>query len=180
MDPTSPLPIQYTIDAEDRIVDVADGWVKFAEENDGQSVMPDLVVGRSLWAFIAGTTLRELYRKLLKTARGGVPVIYEYRCDAPCWRRFFEMQIRTTGDGLLRFTSTLKSEERRDAVPLLDCHASHGQDFVTMCSWCQRISAGGQWLPVEQSIDKLGLMLSPFCRGSPMGSARTARTRCAA
>lgn len=71
--------------------------------------------------------------------------------------RIFSIQPR-----VVDFVSTLLDEEQRTRVPILDCRQSRNQDFVRVCSWCQRIAVRGSWLSVEAGVEALGLMLQPM------------------
>jgi hypothetical protein len=168
----SPITLLYSLDARDRIIHVNDAWSKFAAENDGEAVKPELILGETIWSFISDSTLRELYRKLLGKARGGHPVTFDYRCDAPRFHRLFEMQIRGYQEGMVLFSSRLKSQRSRRAVALLELHQARSREYVRMCSWCQRVFTRGRWLPVETAIVELGLMLSPTLPGITHGICR--------
>jgi hypothetical protein len=153
-----PAPLRYWIDAQDRLIRLSENWSDFARENDGEALMPDLILGKVLWSEIADLTLRVLYHQLVALARQGRPIRYRFRCDSPTQRRLFEMEIRGTKSGLVEFASTLLETESRPAVPLLDSHQARSQELVRMCSWCQRIAVAGAWLPVESAMAELGLM----------------------
>ncbi len=153
--------ICYWIDAQDRIVEVNESWSKFALENGGEALTGNRILGLNLWSCMADSTQRELYRQLATLARQGRPVRFTYRCDAPRFCRLFEMQIHEEKNNLLKFTSTLKWQESRAAVPLLDSQVARNLDFVRVCSWCQRIAVGSQWLPVEAAVEAMGLMQAP-------------------
>jgi hypothetical protein len=151
--------IRYWIDAQDRIIRVNDEWAKFAAENDGGPVGPAAgILGRNLWSFIEDPTLCNLYREMVLLARKGRPIAFSFRCDAPCFRRVFQMRISGGLRDEVEFASTLESEEARDAVSLLDCHQPRNEQFVRMCSYCQRVHANSQWMPVEAAVVALGLM----------------------
>jgi hypothetical protein len=122
--------------------------------------MPDHILGRKLSSCFTDPTLRELYRQLVDLARQRRPVRFSYRCDAPAFRRLFEMRIQGGDQGGVEFASTPKWQEPRTAVPLLDCHQVRNRKLVRACSWCQRIATAGQWLPVEAAVEALGLMES--------------------
>jgi hypothetical protein len=151
--------IRYWIDAHDRVIRVNDEWEKFAEENDGGPVGPAAgIVGKELWSFIDDPTLCNLYREMVLLARKGRPVGFSFRCDAPCFRRVFRMRISAGTGGEVEFATTLESEEAREAVALLDCHQPRNEQFLLMCSWCQRVKANGRWMPAEAAVVELGLM----------------------
>ncbi len=154
--------IRYWIDAQDRVIWVNSEWAKFAAENDGGAVgAASGIVGRTLWSFIDDPTLCGLYREMVLIARKGRPVSFGYRCDAPCFRRTFQMCISRGAGEEVEFASTLESEEARERVSLLDCRQPRNDQFVRMCSWCQRVHANSRWMPVEAAIIELGLMSSP-------------------
>jgi hypothetical protein len=155
---TSLPTIRYWIDAQDRIVGVNEDWTKFAHENDGEALIGGNIVGKSLWDFVADTTLAALYKELLALARTAKPIRFAFRCDAPAFRRLFAMQISLEGPASVEFASTLRWQEPRPPVALLDCHQRRNEEFVRVCSWCQRISARGKWLSVEAAVEALGLM----------------------
>jgi hypothetical protein len=154
--------IRYWIDAHDRVIRVNDEWVKFAAENDGGAVgTAASIVGRTLWSFIDDPTLCNLYFELVLLARNGRLIGFGFRCDAPCFRRVFQMRISGGTGGEVEFATTLESEEAREAVSLLDCRQPRNEQFLRMCSWCQRVKANSRWLPVETAVVVLGLMSSP-------------------
>jgi hypothetical protein len=53
----------------------------------------------------------------------------------------FQMRISGGLGEEVEFASTLESEEARAAVSLLDCRQPRNEEFVRMCSWCQRVNA---------------------------------------
>lgn len=153
--------IRYWIDSQDRIVRVNEEWQRFAEENDGSESLSGGCLGMSLWSFIGDATLSNIYRDMVNLARAGRPIRFAFRCDAPRFRRLFEMRILATAGDLVEFASTLKSEEEREAVPILDCRQARNSQFVRMCSWCQRIAVNDRWLPAEIAVERLGFMMAP-------------------
>lgn len=171
------MTIRYAIDVQDRLIEVDEHWTTFAQDNDGAAVAPDRVLGRKLWTAIADLTLRTLYRQMVHLARQGDPVRFSFRCDSPDERRLFDMEIRQRDGGVVEFTSTLRERESRPAVPLLDSHRPRSQELVRMCSWCQRVSAHGRWLPVEAAVEELGLMHQPALPGLTHGMCSECYTK---
>lgn len=150
----------YRVDPQDRLCAFNSAWTDFARANEGEALLPEHRLGTSLWPAVKDAHVREIYRRLMQRARAGHPVAFGYRCDAPEWRRWFHMEIRAVeGDGSLEFISRLLREERRPRVALLDLTSERSTDFVTVCSWCQRVSVGaGLWQAVEQAVEQLGLL----------------------
>jgi hypothetical protein len=154
--------IRYRIDAQDRIIWVNEEWAKFAAENDGGNLGRAAgILGQTLWSFIDDQTLCNLYNEMVLLARKGRPISFRFRCDAPRFRRVFEMRISGGTGAEVDFATTLQSEEEREAVSLLDCHQPRNQQFIRMCSWCQRVFANTRWLPVEAAVVALDLMSGP-------------------
>lgn len=154
--------IRYWIDSQDRVVRVNDEWAVFASKNDGGPVGSAVgILGQPLWSFVKDASLRIIYRELVILARNGRPVDFSFRCDAPSFRRVFKMRLTGDNAGVVEFASTLESEEARDAVALLDCRQPRNEEFVRMCSWCQRVDARGQWVPIETAVVELGLIKGP-------------------
>ena len=155
-----PLTVIYRIDAEDRISHVDNGWCFFAGENEGQAMTRANVLGQSLWDHICDPTTVELYRQMVKRAREGHPVRFDYRCDSPERRRLFRMTITLVEAGQIEFVSQLRREEVRPKVVLLDrLEQNRSEELVSICSWCEKAALpDGRWVPVEDAVVAMGLM----------------------
>ena len=92
------------------------------------------------------------------TALSASGVIYTHGSDGEL---YVQMCISRGAGEEVEFASTLESEEARERVSLLDCRQPRNDQFVRMCSWCQRVHANSRWMPVEAAIIELGLMSSP-------------------
>ena len=149
----------YHIDGSDRICAVGADWAEFALANDGTAALPEKVLGRSLWDFIEDANVRELYRQIVLRVRSGYPAQFEYRCDAPEWRRRFRMTIRAGKDGTVEFLSQLIRAEPRPRVDMLDVKATRSEQWVSVCGWCQKVALPDQsWVSVEEAARHLGLL----------------------
>jgi hypothetical protein len=150
--------LSYAIDDQDHLIKLDEGFYRFAEENGWEGAGSTL--GRSLWDFVAGPDVRKLQRLLLRRVRDGVrDVELPFRCDGPDFRR--EMDIRIVADRsgrVVMFSARLRSEERREEPqPILDPRAPRGEDFLTMCAWCDRFLVDGEWVEVEEAAKRLEL-----------------------
>ncbi len=153
---TSLLTISYQIDASDRFIQMNDGWSEFARGNDGEQVMPEVVLGEPLWNYISDSTIQDIYRRLVLIARQGRNSSFRYRCDAPRYKRTFQMEITATEQGHVKFTSTLLSEEERAAVPLLMARTRSSNIYVRICSWCHVVAWPGEtWKPLEAAAERV-------------------------
>lgn len=148
----------YEVDDRDRIVAFGSEWLAFAEGNGGEGLEPAALLGRPLFEFIADATVRDVYRAVLAKARSGRPVRFRFRCDAPAWRRDFEMSVAATSPTRVTFISTLLRETARPALPVFGA-APGSAALVRMCSWCHAIAAqSDDWQPLEAAIDSLRLL----------------------
>ena len=151
--------IVYQIDGNDQLCHVNATWAQFALENDGVNLLPDRILGRSLWDFIGDTHVLEIYRQIVQRVRSGFPAEFDCRCDSPEWRRQFRMTIRKEAGGTVEFLSQLRWEEPRARVDLLDVKIRRSEYWVRVCCWCQNIVLpDGSWVPVEEAVEQLGLL----------------------
>lgn len=152
-------PVAYRIDIEDRLAELNDGWLAFAQTNGGHALHPSNILGRSLWDFIADAETSHLYRVMVERLRqGGPPTRFRFRCDAPDRRRLLGMEI--TGDkiGGIQFSVTSVLEDPRVSLPLLEPAHARGERLLTMCGWCKRTQLPtGRWVEIEEAVKELGL-----------------------
>lgn len=155
--------LSYTVDRRNNIVRVCDNWRKFAMENDAPELVPEKVLGTSLLRYISDATSRHLYDRLLRRVRqSGAPVQLEIHCDSPDKRRELRLTMTGLDDGSVEFTSlTILEESRPLYVTLLDRKLHHTEPGMTMCSWCNRILAGEQWLEIEFALPQMGVLAAP-------------------
>jgi len=151
---SSPMVVEYRVDADDVVTRVEGGWAEFARDN-GAPELVDPSSDRTLWSYIDRAEIRELWQLLVQRVRqlqheARVP----FRCDAPHARRWFEMTITPEADGGVRFRSVLLFEESRSPVALLDPEIERDADAppVPLCSWCGRGQLGARWLDVEELL----------------------------
>lgn len=148
----------HTIDRNDIIIDLNDTWLRFALENDAPHLTYQAVVGRSLWAFIAGAETHHIYRLLLKQIRQSQQrVVFTHRCDSPTLIRYIQMEIIPAANGIVEFRNQLLLQKQRDPVPLLDPAVQRTSEMLKMCSWCNRLLCDQMWLLLEEAINYLGL-----------------------
>ena len=152
--------VEYSIDANDVVIDVGQSWADFARDNDA----PELVVlpsDRTLWTYFDSEEVKELWRLLVGRVRAmqkGAEV--PLRCDAPDARRWFDMSITPGSDGRVHFRCVLVFEEARPSVSLLDTHSERdvGLQPVPLCGWCGRAQHGSRWLDIEELVQAARLL----------------------
>lgn len=152
----SSSPVSYQIDALDRLIEVNQAWTEFARANDGLQVLPEFVLGKSLWQFITDATVENIYRRLAKLAREGRDTQFRYRCDSPKQKRIFQMRITGRPGGRVEFSSTLLSTEDRQAIPLLKLRTEYSGVYVRICGWCHSVAWPGEsWRPLETAAERV-------------------------
>ncbi len=140
--------VRYTIDADDRIVDVGGGWSEFAGANDGHSLLSG-IVGTSLWDHISGVSVRHIYRGLLSRARLGRRIRIPCRCDGPDVKRDIELTLDGLPGGHVRFSGQVLAERKRHTVMLPP------SSLLRACSWCARVWIEEAWLELEDAVERL-------------------------
>jgi hypothetical protein len=152
--------VEYTIDADDVVVTLGEGWSEFATQNEA----PELVgapSGQTLWSQIGDPQLRDLWRTAVERVRAQqVSVSVPFRCDGPMSRRWFEMNVSPLPDGGVHFRSTLTFEMARPRVSILERSAprDEGAPAVAVCSCCAEGLHGETWVPVEELLTSLRLL----------------------
>lgn len=148
----------HTVDANDVLTDVNDHWLRFAQQNDAPHLTRQVVIGHSLWDFIAGFETPHLYKLMMQQVRQSQRrLVFTYRCDSPNFRRYMQMEIVPLAHQGLEYRNYLLREEPRDRVRLLDPTIGRNQELLMMCSWCNRVHCDNVWLPVEDAVKTLGL-----------------------
>lgn len=122
--------------------------------------MPDSLLGSDLLAAMSSPTVRELLGTMIRHVPAGKTVSYDYRCDTPDQRRRFAMEIRPLADGGVEFVSVLRERVHRPPLRVLQAGVPRvPEQFVHICSWCQRIAMpDGRWLDVELAVGELHLL----------------------
>lgn len=142
---------RYELDVNDQIVDVSPSWLAFARNNEAEELSRDHVWGRSVFQFIAGWKLSELYQQLFTSIRAsGRPVSLPFRCDSARVKRFMELQLSPYPNGHIECSGRLLRRERHRAIPLLDRHAKRNDQYLVICSVCRLLRlADTDWREIE-------------------------------
>lgn len=154
----SDISTTYEIDADDRIDAVDDAWLAFALANGADRLGLREVLGQSIWNYVRGERVRDLYRLLLDRLRlGGGPVTFPYRCDSPERRRFMLLRMEALDDGRVRFVNRVVREEARDRPSVWD-DAVDRLEPLHLCSLCLRMeTAAGRWEEIPTAIIEFDL-----------------------
>ena len=150
--------VVYQVNSQDEIVYLNETWQVFALANDAADLLPERVLGRPLWDFITDETTRALYREILQLVRSGRATQFQFRCDAPAYRRYMEMKVSARPGSKVEFASRVVQEEKRPHQELLNRQAARSEEWLRICGWCKRVEiAGTGWEALEQAVSALHL-----------------------
>lgn len=145
----------YRIDASDGISYVSPTWLMFAEENDARELSTPDVVGRSIWEFIVGDQVRQIYRELFRSLRTrNQELMLPFRCDSPGLIRHMELVMRSAPGDSIEFEAVLKLALERDAVALFDTNADRSNERVHTCSFCRRFRLDEEWVSAGDAVTR--------------------------
>lgn len=161
---------QYRVDRHDCISWVNSWWLAFARENGGHRLTEQLVVGRSLWDFIADDETRQLYQALHYRLRGhDSTVVLPLRCDSPNVRRHMQLIITgKSGEKTLMYEGGIVQAKPREYLAVLDSAKQRTNPCLWMCSCCKHVLLEPKgWIEVEEISEILQLnrrQRLPRCR----------------
>lgn len=150
-------PLQYVLDATDRIVRVSPHWDSFAQRNQAEHLVGPRVVGTRLWEHITDGSVSDIYHSLLERVRLGRLVTVRFRCDSADVARLLRLTLRADPHGNVECESTPESERPTPHIPLWDPAAERGSQLVIACSWCKRVRIAEDWYAPEDAVRLLGL-----------------------
>lgn len=156
MTPDAEQPLAYSIDADDRVVDVSAAWDAFASSHGGGHLHSADIVGQPLWLLAPESA--PFYEPLVARVRErGQSVAFPFRCDTPDRRRLLRMTIGPGDDGLVHFTTIVLEVQRRPAIRLDTAANRPGGPILTMCSWCKRVGSDAGWVEIEDAVSQFAL-----------------------
>jgi hypothetical protein len=150
------LPITYAIDGDDRLVAVNAAWSSFAEQNDGIDLLPEKVIGHSLWDFFSDMAVHEIYRLIFAHVRNGNRTTLTMRCDSDDTCRWIELRLAPLPERGIAFESRIVHTTPRASVHLLDASLPRSVHYIRVCSWCNRLSlASTRWYELDEALTTL-------------------------
>ena len=142
----------FVLDREYRLRWCNAAWDRFARENNGEELLRDLIVGRSVFDFISGV-LTDHYREAFRrTLERGVIWKQDYECSSSHVHRQFSMCIYPVDGELLIVNSLVANEPHgRHALLSFEAHYRDSNGLLVMCSNCRRTKIGSverwDWVP---------------------------------
>lgn len=149
--------IVYWLDAKDKICFVNEAYDRFAAANGGPAVASPAVLHQSIWNYITDSTTRQIYRNMLARVRAGRPIEFRIRCDSPAHRRLLQINVSLNDKDLVVFRIGTIAEVTRPRVALLDAKRARSGELLRMCSWCNKVQLGGDWVEVGDAVVRLHL-----------------------
>ncbi len=145
----------YTIDVDDRLVLVNPAAFDLFG-GSAEQWSPSLL-GRSIWDFIPGAQIRQLWQVLYSRVRAvGAPVFVPMRADTPSMRRLIDLELHPLADRSIQHICECVWTEARLAIALLDPAYPRDQRSLLSCAWCRRIQVRfGVWEEIEQAQQTL-------------------------
>lgn len=152
MNPSADDQPEHTLDARNRIVSVNGAWIELMQECPVR-VSVSSVIDRSLWDFVAGIQVRQLWEILFERVRAvGAPIFVPMRADTPSLRRVWDVELHPLPERGIRQVFHRVWTERRPALALLDPSFPRSDRSLPYCSWCNRIQVRmGAWEEVEDA-----------------------------
>lgn len=144
----------HTIDACNRIVAVNAAWLDFMKTLVSGNLTVDAVIGKSVWDFVRGVQVRQLWEILFERVRAvGAPVFVPMRADTATLRRVMDVELHPLPEGAIRQVFECVWTEGRASVALLDSAHPRNDASLLCCAWCNRIQVRmGAWEEIEDAL----------------------------
>lgn len=151
-----PTSLFYVLDRSNVITDVGGAWDDFATQNEGGSVLRHLVLGTRLLNHVTGDTSRSYVEAVLDATRVlGRQRALPYRCDAPRFKRYMEMQIEPlAADGLRVSHRVLRVEPLARSVRFAALSNTMQERLLVRCTMCNRIRDFNTWHEPDEALDR--------------------------
>lgn len=151
--------VVYRIDRDNRLCSFNEAWDRFAVSNNSADIVAEKLLGTNLLQHISDDTLRHLTEQLIDKIRNeAASICLPMRCDSPDVIREMTIGLSPGDSGEVQFVVKLLRAELREPVALLDPEANRSDDFLSLCSWCKRVSHEGAWKSLDDAIRLLSLL----------------------
>jgi hypothetical protein len=152
---------RYRVDEADLLVWVDDLWLAFAKENGAPGLNRESVIGRSLWDYVAGEELCQLYKEMhYRVRKSGLSAVLPFRCDSPTLQRHMRLTISAENHGQLAYESLLVRvvPQSRLEVVIDSGQPRSATTKLAICSCCRRaLLEPAGWMDLEDASIRLQL-----------------------
>jgi hypothetical protein len=140
--------VVYTIDQDNRICAIGEGWQAAAEQGRAARALdPERVLGMDLGDFVYSDVTLMYYATVFRLCRlRGEPISREYRCDSPTHRRYMRVTMIPRSDGrIILEHETLREEPFPHRVGVRDITGQETAPAPWLrCSMCNRLQRPGE------------------------------------
>lgn len=156
----------YRLDKGDRITEIGGSWDRMAQENGGDHLCGQAVLGFPLYDYISG----DVSKMFVRTVIDGVRVLgrtrtVPYRCDSPGLRRYMEMSVAfEPGGGVLLEHRQLRTESTGRRFDF-QVGVQPLRKMVIRCSHCNRLKVEGVWDEAESQLPAERASMVPVIYG---------------
>jgi hypothetical protein len=161
----------FVLDAAYRFRLCNAAWDRFARENGGESVVGEVVLGRSVFDYILGAVARHYRRAFERTLQQGALWSQEYECSSPhVYRRFLMSVYPIQGELLVVNSLCVERPHEGGVLSAVEERYRNAGGMVVMCSNCRKTQTSGpeqrwDWAPGFVSEPPLNVShgLCPAC-----------------
>lgn len=147
---SSNIEVSYVVDNDDLIVDISQDWEAFANDNDAKNLDKANVLGKPLFQYISGDTTRMFVWSLFNNARMlRKQYVKNYRCDSAMLKRYMEMTITPSDNGILEISNRiLATEAKKYRTEIV-----YYQSRIRRCSMCNRLNHNDDWSEADELVE---------------------------
>lgn len=168
--PTSKMLSEYTIDRNNVIIEINDGFLEFGQKNGENLFDLENWIGKDVLKIVQGDITRMYYQTLFKRVRISEKVIeLPYRCDSPTEARFMRMKLACDKTQHIHCVNELESTVPFERPIHLNYHS---KGIIKRCSICNRLKINLTWtdpldvqkLPLDfDLVWKITYDICPIC-----------------
>lgn len=97
---------------------------------------------------------RAVFRKLLTHSRNHMDVVsFPYRCDTVTMCQYYRLTVSISGARRVMFFNKLLGCDSRQNEVRWDRISTDGDDAISLCSICNKLSVIGEWLEFQELVD---------------------------
>ncbi len=143
----------YLLDADDCLLTLQEPTVKPPNFEADHTFDLAAHAGRNIFEFMADSRLRLLYRMVYRELRRNRrSIVLPFRADTPTLACRMELSLTVLANDAILHESHLIHSEPHTTLPPWATSPMVSVEFITICSWCQRLQQNDQWDEAEKVI----------------------------